>query len=198
MGGFGVAVGEIEPAPWVGLPTFRGWAINGTIWPMSEPSSSPSPEPSPKSGKRRGGNPAKLRPGLKPNQVRGADGRIRSKAGLRELGRAELPMLEAMRRIISRPPEDDDTYQLRTFREWRRDEASNFYQKYYTLQADEDERLRAAGVSGDTPERKWDGVGACPCCGREPERAIEDASTDYVIGVIDRLLAEGRNDVESE
>lgn len=168
---------------------------------MSEPSKKPSEgQPVDPPVRRRGGS-ENLKPGLKPGQERGPDGKLRSKkpkvaAPGRVLREDELPTLAAMTRVTTKGPESDDTHQLVHYRTWMTNDVGAFMKAKLALEAQAAE-AKPPGEQNCSPGQTWDGEGPCPCCGREPERPIEDEPTDYVIGVIDRLLAEGRGDVES-
>jgi hypothetical protein len=171
---------------------------------MSEPSKQPPDEPP---GGRRGGS-GNLVPGIKPGQERGPDGKIRRKADPGEQGAHRSPActlstrtdgeLAAMRWVTSHPPEEDETWEQRSAREFKESAPAGFYARKAKLE--EQEAEQAAGADGSAPDA-WDGEGPCPTCGREKEEPIEDAGTSKILAMLDELdgastSAEARENAE--
>lgn len=161
---------------------------------MPPPNEPPKEEPPPK---KKRGNPATLAKGLTSNQERGTDGKIRKKPAAPVEGvqgeaagvkRRLLALVEdelvAMEWVWNNP--DDKTFQHASFRAMKVTSSIGYYDRMTAMKV---ERAKAAPKPVEDGKPAWDGVGPCPCCGREVEQPLEDEGSTKIIKMLDQLDA---------
>lgn len=148
--------------------------------PSSEPSVSPS-----SSGGKRG---RKLPPGIKPGQRRGPDGRLLpNKPKEPALSSESEGELAAMRWVTTHAPGEERTWEQRYAREFKESQPASFWSRKAKLEEAAAEAEKASTVPPGTVKPKWDGIGACPTCGHEAEKAIEDDGAARILAMLDEL-----------